>query len=246
MIDGKNNYTADREVFQRLAAIYPSLPKAVERHRAFLQRAVTWVAGQGVSQFIDLGTGLPSPPMTHEVARGTNPEARVAYVDFDPIVVSHFRALVLKGKTGITVVAADVRDCASTLAGAADCIDLSAPVCLIMGALLHFLDAGAARALISSYAAAVAPGSYVIADAGHGESDAADRFFSLYSAEVTPLYNHSWDEVRDFLSPLELVPPGLTEPQAWLPDWSDAPPPTPPGEATFIVGVGRVPAPGTA
>ncbi len=241
MIDGKDNYAADREVFQLLATAYPSLPKAVERHRAFLQRAVTWVARQGVSQFIDLGTGMPSPPMTHDIAQDTMPGARVAYVDFDPIVTSHFRARVAKDNKGITVVDADVRDCAATLAGAAEGIDLNAPVCVVMGALLHFLDATAARALISSYAAAVVPGSYVIADAGHGEGEAADKFFSLYSAEVTALYNHSWDEVRDFLSPLQLVPPGLTEPQAWLPDWSDVPPPTPPGEATFIVGVGRVP-----
>jgi O-methyltransferase involved in polyketide biosynthesis len=241
MLDGKDNFAADRDVFQRLAAIYPSLPGAVGRHRAFLERAVTWVAGQGIGQFIDLGVGMPTPPMTHEIARRACPGARVAYVDFDPVVISHFRARVGKGDGGITVVDADVRDHRATLAAAAGGISLGEPVCLVMGALLHFLDAGAARALVSSYAAAVVPGSYVIADAGHGDGEAADRFFSTYSAEVTALYNHSWDEFRGFLSSLELVSPGVTEPHAWPLGQPEVPSPTPPGEAQFMVGVGRVP-----
>jgi O-methyltransferase involved in polyketide biosynthesis len=241
MLDGKDNFAADRDVFQRLAAVYPSLPAAVGRHRAFLERAVTWVSDQGISQFIDLGVGMPTPPLTHEIARRERPGAHVAYVDFDPVVTLHFRARVAKGDERITVIDADVRDHAATLAAAASGIHLSEPVCLVMGALLHFLDPGAARALVSAYAAAVTPGSYVIADAGHGDGEAADRFFGLYSAEVTPLYNHSWDEFRGFLNPLELVPPGVTEPHAWLPGRPDALPPTPPGQAQFMAGVGRVP-----
>jgi O-methyltransferase involved in polyketide biosynthesis len=241
MLDGKDNYAADRDVFQRLAAVYPTLPAAVARHRAFLERAVTWVGDQGISQFIDLGVGMPAPPMTHEIARRGRPGARVAYVDFDPVVTSHFRARVAKGNAGLTVVDADVRDQRATLAAVAGGINLAEPVGLVMGALLHFHEADAARALVSSYAAAVAAGSYVIADAGHGDGEAADRFFSMYSAEVTPLYNHSWDEFRGFLRPLELVPPGVTEPHAWLPGWLEAPSPTPPGEAQFMAGVGRVP-----
>jgi O-methyltransferase involved in polyketide biosynthesis len=241
MLDGKDNFAADRDVFQRLAAIYPSLPAAVGRHRAFLQRAVTWVGDRGVSQFIDLGVGMPAPPMTHEIARRARPGARVAYVDFDPVVISHFHARVAKGNDGITVVDADVRDPRATLAAVAGGIRLDEPVCLVMGALLHFHEASAARALVASYACAVMPGSYVIADAGHGEGEAADRFFSMYSAEVTALYNHSWDEFRGFLSPLELVPPGVTEPHAWLPGQLLVPAPTPPGEAQFMAAVGRVP-----
>lgn len=241
MLDGKDNFAADRNVFQRLAAVYPSLPAAVEQHRAFLQRAVAWVGGQGVGQFIDLGVGMPSPPLTHEIARQARAGARVAYVDFDPVVTSHFHARVAKGNAGITVVDADVRDHESTLLAVASGIDLATPVCLVMGALLHFLAPSAARTLVASYAASVAPGSYVIADAGHGDGAAADTFFSLYTAEVTALYNHSWEDFREFLSPLELVPPGVTEPQEWRPARSKAPPPTPPGEAQFIVGVGRIP-----
>ena len=133
-----------------------------------------------------------------------------AYVDFDPLVVSHLDALVANGQDEIVVMAADVRDrdavlCAPDLVGH---IDLSQPACLVMGAVLHFLDAVAAADLAASYARLLAPGSYVVITVGRGDGEVADRFFSMYRAAAR-MHSHSLDQFATFFEGLEIVPPGL-------------------------------------
>jgi hypothetical protein len=145
LLDGKDNFAADREVAQRLLAVAPLAAEVTRENRQFLARAVTWTAGQGIRQFIDLGCGMPTAPNTHETARAIDAGARVAYLDNDAVVLSHLRALAAKGDPGVTVVDGDVREAAAVLQAVAAGIDLSAPACLLMGFLLHFFAPGAAR-----------------------------------------------------------------------------------------------------
>ena len=159
-LGGKDHYAADREEAGRLLRIYPPLRAMVRENRAFLAQAVTWAAGQRIGQFTDLGAGLPTVQNTHEVARAVNPAARVAYVDIDPVVLSHARAL-LATSDGVAAVAADLRDPAAVLADPQlrAVIDPAEPVCVILAAVLHFLDADAARQVTAGYARLIAPGS---------------------------------------------------------------------------------------
>ena len=152
-LGGKDNYAADRAEARRLLRIYPPLRAMARENRAFLARAVTWAAEQGISQFLDLGAGLPAGQNTHQAARAVNPAAAVAYVDTDPVVLAHARAL-LATSDGVTAVAADLRDPAAVLAdpGLRAVIDLARPVAVLLGAVLHFLDADAARQVTAGYA----------------------------------------------------------------------------------------------
>ena len=132
-------------------------------NRAFVAEAAAWSARQGISQVIDLGAGLPATPSVHQSARAVIPTARVAYVDIDPVVLSHARALLATGD-GVTVVAADLRDPQAVFANQElrAVIDPARPVCVILGAVLHFMDAGAARAVTAGYDRLMAPGSCLV------------------------------------------------------------------------------------
>ncbi|HEY3879969.1 MAG TPA: SAM-dependent methyltransferase [Trebonia sp.] len=235
---GRDNFAADRELAQRLIGIFPPIPETVRDNKQFLHRAVGWVAGEGTGQFIDVGCGLPTPPGTHDSARTALPGARVAYVDNDPIVLSHLRGLPSREQAGLTIVAGDVRDADSVLSQVAAGLDLSAPACLIMAALLHFFPVKAGRDLVARYAAALAPGSYVILTMGLADGRAADRFFELYSKGPAPLYKHSAEDFASFFGDLPLVPPGVADARSWRPGWPQVPVP-PKREAEMIVGVAR-------
>ena len=129
LLDGKDNLAADREVAQRLLAVAPLAAEVTRENRQFLARAVTWTAGQGIRQFIDLGCGMPTAPNTHETARAIAAGARVAYIDNDAVVLNHLRALAAKGDPGVTVVDGDVREAAAVPEAVAAGVDLSAPAC---------------------------------------------------------------------------------------------------------------------
>ena len=240
-LGGRENFAADREAAARLLALYPSVAKAIAGNKEFVSRAVTWVAGQGVGQFIDLGAGMPAEPAVHETARAVVPAARVAYVDNDPVVISHLNARFCTRDNQVAVAEGDIRDPAAVLGLLAGNIDLTRPVGLVMTMVLHFLDAQAARSLVDGYLAAAAPGSYVIASVGHGQGEAADNFFRAYSASIQPLHNHSVAEFTAMLGELEPVPPGIRDAHAWLPGWSDLPPSPPSGDARVIAAVARLP-----
>jgi len=139
----------------------------------------------------------------------------------------------------VTVIDGDLREAAVIRDAVAAGIDLSAPACLLMGFLLHFFAPGAARDLVARYAAALAPGSYVVLSAGRGDSDAADQGFGAYSAGAVRVYNHSVPEFASFFGPLELVPPGVVDAREWRPDW-EQPVHLPPRDGQVIVGVTRV------
>jgi O-methyltransferase involved in polyketide biosynthesis len=239
LLDGKDNFAADREVAERLLAVAPLAAEVTRENRQFLARAVTWAANRGIGQFVDLGCGMPTAPNTHETARAIIPDARVAYIDNDAVVLSHLRALAAKGDPGVTVVDGDVREVAAIVDAVAAGIDLSAPSCLLMGFMLHFFAPDAARDLVARYVTALAPGSYVVLSVGRGDSDAADKGFGAYSAGAAQVYNHSVPDFTSFFGPLELVPPGAVDAREWRPDWEQAVH-LPPRDGRVIVGVARV------
>jgi O-methyltransferase involved in polyketide biosynthesis len=237
VLGGKDNYAADRELADRLLARVPLIAELAAENRQFIARAVTWAANQGIGQFIDLGCGMPTAPNTHESAQAIIGDARVAYVDNDPVVVSHLRALLAQGNPSVSVVAGDVRDVPAILDGVRADLSLSAPTCLVVGYLLHFFTADAARDLVAGYMAALAPGSCVVLSVLHADSQAAHDSLSTYSSEAAPVYSHPVPEIASFFGPLELVPPGLVDARQWHPDW--ALPSLPPRENQVIAGVAR-------
>jgi len=214
-LGGKDNFAADRALAGQMIKMAPLVPVITRENRQFLACAVTQAASQGISQFIDLGCGLPTAPGTLEAARAVTAGARVAYVDNDPVVLAHLSARVAKGDPGVTVVAGDAREVPAVLRGVSAGIDLSAPACLVMGYLLHFFTAAAARGLVAGYTAALAPGSLLALSAIHVGTKGADEGFAGYSAAVAPVYNHSAAEFASFFGPLEILPPGVADARAW-------------------------------
>ena len=236
-LGGKDNFVADRELAQKMLAINPLAAKMARENRQFLGRAVTYAADMGIRQFIDIGAGLPTALNTHDIALGTSPGARVAYIDNDPMVIAHARAL-LGGAHGVAVVPGDMRDPAAILADPqlTSLINLSDPVCVLLSGVLHFLEAGPAREVATAFTRAIAPGSYVIISVGTGQAEVAEPFSAAYTA--APLYIHLPDEVMVFFDGLELVPPGLVPARGWT-GGARARKLAP--RATFLVGVGRKP-----
>ena len=213
-LGGKDHFPADRAEADFLLGIYPPLRDLVRENRAFVTRAVAWAAGQGISQFLDLGAGLPASPAVHQAARAVLPAARVAYVDTDPVVLAHARAL-LAGD-GVTAVAADLRDPAAVLADKElrTVIDPAQPAGVILGAVLHFLDAATARTVAGGYARLIAPGSYLIISVARNDDEMlGKRLAQQYTAATW--YNHSAEDVTSFFAGLELAGPGVTEAQTW-------------------------------
>jgi SAM-dependent methyltransferase len=239
LLGGKDNFAAYREVGDRLIAVFPAVVEAARENRQFLSRAVSWVANQGVGQFIDLGCGMPTAPNTHETAQAINPGARVVYVDNDAVAVSHLQAVAAKGNPGVTVVAGDVGDPGEILGAASPGLDPAAPVCVILGLLLHFHDPDTALSLVTKYTAGLAPGSYLIISMAHGNGEDGERWFSTYSAGPARARNYSVPEITALFSGAELVPPGVVDARQWHPGWSDLPTlPFRTGQA--ICGVGRI------
>ena len=220
-LSGKDNFAADRDLADQMIKMAPLVPVITRENRQFLARAVTWAANQGISQFIDIGCGMPTTPHTLEAAREVIPTARVACVDNDPVVLGHLDALVAHGDTGVTVLASDAREAAAILDGISTGIDLSLPVCLVMGYLLHFFPADTARELVATYTAALAPGSVLVLSAIHVDREGAETGFSDYSSSVARVYNHSVGEFTSFFGSLELLPPGVVDARQWG-NWTDA------------------------
>ncbi len=236
-LGGKDHFAADRAEAMRLVALYPLLPALVRENRAFLIEAVGWAARQGIGQFIDLGAGFPVSPSVHQAARAVLPAARVAYVDIDPVVLSHAVALLATGD-GVTAVDADLRDPAAVLGheNLRAVIDPARPVCVILGAVLHFLDPDAACAVTAGYVSLLAPGScLVLSCARFEDAELAKQLAAEYTAATW--YNHSQADITEFFDGLELAGPGVTEARTW----PKRPPAADDRNGHVLAGVGRVP-----
>ena len=245
-LGGKTNFEADRQAAQAIAAQLPAVPAAARANRAFLQRAVRFLAQQGVEQFLDVGTGIPTSPNVHEVAQAVNPAVRVVYADNDPIVLAHARALLHGHPAGRTAyLQADLRDPEAILAHPvlAATLDLSRPVGLLLVAVLHFLtDADDPWRVVARLLAALPSGSWLVAS--HATADGADprAVAAALAAGARAGYGISLREraaVARFFDGLVLAEPGLVPVAAWRPDHPVALLRTP--EVLAWAGAGRKP-----
>ena len=239
-LGGHDNFAADRIAALRLAEAAPDVPAMARANRAFLGRAVRFLAGEaGIRQFLDLGTGLPTRGSVHQVARAIAPDARVVYVDNDPMVLAHARAL--KTGDGTAVISADLRDAAKILEhpDTQRLIDFTQPLAILLVAVLHFIGDPDAHQAVASYVSAAPPGSYLVV--GHGTSDVDPAISaasaSVYSRTANPGTLRSRADILSFFDGLDLLAPGLVPVQLWRPDEPD--PDTDPGRSWNLGGVGR-------
>jgi hypothetical protein len=225
-LGGRNHYRVDREAGMEVLRSVPVLAHGARANRAFLGRAVRYLATEaGVTQFLDIGSGLPAAANTHEVAQEVVPGARVVYVDSDPTVAAHARSL-LTDAPGTLFVQADLRDVWPILAAAGTLLDVSQPVAVMLLMLLHLIpDDANPGDLIANLMRDLPPGSALVIS--HPASDilpeqveAGRRDYNRLSA--TPMTGRSHEQVTQFLDGLALVEPGLVEPQQWRPGPDDA------------------------
>ncbi|HUN37017.1 MAG TPA: SAM-dependent methyltransferase [Trebonia sp.] len=245
LLGGKDNYAADRVLGESIIKAMPSTVLAARANRAFLGRAVRYLAGQaGIRQFLDIGTGIPTAGNTHEVAQAATPQARVVYVDNDPIVMAHARALMDSDPAGVTAfIQADLRDPAKILASPAlrATLDLGQPVALMLIAILHFLaDQDNAREIVAELLGALPSGSFLAvthstADFSPGEITGVAEATRQAGVRYTP---RSQAEVAAFFDGLDLLEPGVVPVMAWRPD---GPAPENPRAAYIYAALARKP-----
>ena len=228
-LGGKDNFPADREAAEAAMAANPGIVADVRANRAFLARAVRYlVAEAGIRQFLDIGTGLPTADNTHEVAQATAPESRVVYVDNDPIVLAHARALLSSTPEGATAyLDADLREPDVILKSAGRTLDLGQPVAVVLVGVLHLVpDADQPRAIIESPLAAGGPCSYpvITQPASDVNAEAAAAGAKQYNSFVaTPQTRRDHAGTAAFFGGLDLVEPGLVQAHQWRPDPGSSP-----------------------
>ena len=222
-LGGKDNFAADRAAAEQAIAAYPAIVLSVRANRAFLARAVRYLAGEaGIRQFLDIGTGIPASNNTHEVAQSVAPESRVVYVDNDPIVLTHARALLTSGPHGVTsYLDADLRDTGRVLSAAAGMLDFSRPVAVMLMAILQHVDnAEDPYAIVAALLGALPPGSYLALShpasdiEAEAQGELAKRLNQTMAEKVT-LRDRA--QVARFFDGLELVEPGLVRVPEWRP-----------------------------
>jgi len=223
-LGGRDNYPVDREAVRRMLRDFPEARAIARANRAFLQRAVRFLAGQaGVRQFLDIGTGIPSAGNVHEVAGQVSPDSRVVYVDNDPIVHVHANAL-LTGSGTTSIVLADLRDPKAILAHlrVRGLIDFGQPVALLLVAILHFIrDDEDPAGIVATLRDALPPGSYLALSHGTGDfhpASGADLAATAYRNATAPLILRTRERVSRFLDGFDLVDPGLVQAPLWHPD----------------------------
>jgi hypothetical protein len=244
-IGGKNHFAADRAVADAALAHWPSGRIGLRENRRFLGRAVRYLAGEaGVRQFLDIGSGLPTTANVHEIAQGVDPSSRVVYVDSDPMVLVHARALLTSAPEGRTAyIQADLRSPLDILSSPVvrSVLDFSQPVALMLIAVLHFLrEEDRAEAVLKTLLDALPPGSYLAASHITLEHDpeGVGGGQRVYHKAGLPMNTRDSDEFASLaFSGLELVPPGVVLVSEWRPD-SNAPRPTP-AEVSCYGGVAR-------
>jgi len=221
-LGGSHNFEADREMARRAIEMWPELPLIMQANRAFLHRAVQYLLQQGITQFLDLGSGIPTVGNVHEIAHAVRPDARVVYVDNDPVAVAQSRAI-LAGNESCDVIEADLCDVSAVLSdpGATRLLDLSQPVGLLTVAVLHFVpDHAGPSGVLARYREAMAPGSFLaLSHASHeGDPDQAGPHTSLYQRTGTPMRMRSRDEIAALVEGFDLVDPGIVFLPLWRPD----------------------------
>jgi O-methyltransferase involved in polyketide biosynthesis len=247
-LGGKDNYAVDRAAGDRVAEMLPIIVVQARADRAFLGRAIRYLAGEaGIRQFLDIGTGLPTADNTHEVAQRVAPESRIVYVDNDPLVLVHARALLTSTQEGRTdYTEADLRDPDTILAQAARTLDLAKPTALLLlGVLHHIPHTAEAYSIVRQLTGALAPGSFLAinhstsAISGAAMEDAVRHWNQVGTPTMTL---RTPEQVSAFFAGLELLPPGVVSCSRWRPEvgpGGELPP-----EVDEFCGVARVPASG--
>ncbi|MHA6801388.1 SAM-dependent methyltransferase [Bounagaea algeriensis] len=219
-LGGSANFAVDRDAADRALAVTPEIGRFARTNRSFLRRAVTYLCDQGIDQFLDLGSGVPTTGNVHEIAHQHNPHARVAYVDHEVIAVTYARRL-LGGDPRVSVTHADIREPEQVLAapGVSELLDFTRPVAVLAVAILHFVpDTDAPAGILRSYRAACAPGSYVALTHAATVTMAEQEVVSgqrIYSSTTTPLIIRDRTEIAALLDGCRLVEPGLVPVNHW-------------------------------
>ncbi|PWI40966.1 SAM-dependent methyltransferase [Streptomyces sp. ICBB 8177] len=243
-LGGSHNFAADRDMARKAVELWPELPKIMRANRAFLRRAVQYLAEQGFTRFLDIGSGIPTFGAVHEVARRTQPDARVVYVDIDPVAVAH-STLILEGDDRAAAIEADMRDPRALLADpeVAALLGAGEPVAVLLVAVLHFVSdeedpAGIVRVLRD----AMPPGSALVLSHAsfEGRPDQAGPHQDLYARTPTPLTMRSRDDVVRLFDGFELIEPGVVYLPEWRPERPESVGPHP-ERMTGLAGVGRLP-----
>ncbi|MGW1544862.1 SAM-dependent methyltransferase [Streptomyces sp. NPDC002309] len=243
-LGGSHNFEVDRAAARRAMEFVPGLPKIMRANRAFLRRAVRHAAAQGITQFLDIGSGIPTYGNVHEVAQEASPGARVVYVDHDPVAVAHSHA-VLEGNDDTAVVAADLRKPQDILSSpqVEQLLDLGRPVALLLVAILHFVeDADDPYGVVAQLSDALAPGSMLVLTHASYEGiplapERAGGAVDVYKDLRNPLIMRSRDEIARFFEGYDMVEPGLVPMPVWRPD--TAPEDEDPYAFSGFAGVGR-------
>ena len=225
LLGGKDNFAADRVAAEAMLKIYPDTGSSARANRAFLGRAVRYLAGEaGIRQFLDIGTGIPTAGNTHEVAQAIAPESRVVYVDYDPVVLAHARALLTSGDAGATeYINSDLRDTGAILSQAARLLDFTKPVAVTLIAILHAIpDSDDPHAIVAKVMDAVPPGSHLaVSHVGsellQGDKQDGVRNLANRVAQQTPTYR-SLEQMARFFDGMDLVEPGIVRAEEWRPD----------------------------
>jgi len=227
-LGGKDHYPADREAGDMALALMPSLVEAARADRGFLVRAVRYLAGKaGIRQFLDIGTGLPTANNTHEVAQAAAPECRIVYVDNDPLVLAHARALLTSTPQGATnYIEADLREPDKILEAAARTLDFDQPITLMLLGIVNFIvDDDEAHAIVDRLLDALAPGSYLAmahpTKEVHGE-EVEEAMRRWNESGAAPITARSRQELAGFFDRLELLEPGVVSSSQWRPDPGDS------------------------
>lgn len=243
-LGGSHNFEVDREAARKAMEFMPGLPKIMQANRAFMRRAVRFAVGEGVTQFLDIGSGIPTFGNVHEVARAADPDARVVYVDHDPVAVAHSKA-VLEGNGNAGVVAADLRRPRQILDSpeVRDLLDLSRPVGLLLVSVLHFLeDDDKPFEAVAELIGSLAPGSFVVVcHASYAgiplPQERVAGTVGVYKDIRNPLVMRTSEEIARFFDGCDLVEPGLVPMGNWRPESPEGQ--EDPYASSGFAGVGR-------
>jgi hypothetical protein len=220
-LGGKDNYAVDREAAEKALSVVPHGRRIAQANRAFLTCAVNFMAERGISQFIDLGTGIPTSPNVHETARVVNPNARVAYIDCDPIVTAHNQALLAKADDRILALSGDIRDPHSILAREEvwHLIDFSQPIGVLFVAVLHFIPPeDDPESILRTFVTHMAPGSCLALSHIASDGTAPDVVATIrdaYRTASAPAVFRTREQILEFFSGMQIIPPGLAELSQW-------------------------------
>lgn len=246
MLGGYHNFEIDRRVGDDFAERFPDLALTAQANRAFLRRAVSFISQQGIDQFLDLGSGIPTAGNVHEIVRRFNVDARVVYVDIEPVAIAHANAL-LENDPGAAAILADVRRPRDILDHpiTKELIDFSRPVGLIAVALLHYInDEEEADRAIQTFKGVLSPGSFLAIGVWTYEdapSDVLTKYAQLARELPLPGQPRSRDAVLGYFEGFDLLEPGLVHGPQWRPDGPDDPLFDDPRRAVNWVGVARKP-----